>query len=871
MIGTKDNWPIQAFYEKWLRNKRKVYIAAIVLPVCLWIIALMISAYPITFRNIVLIHVTNPLLLFFDVQIILAYWFDKLLAKVYITDCEHKNRMAKDAELFHGFASWVDNMSKGFLSSGEFSQFLDNPLGVSLHRLQANIKETIVKDQNQRWISEGKNMISEVLHSSSNIDQICYASLSGIARYTQLAQGTFFIYDEEKDALVNTATYAYNRKKYIQQEFKIGHGLVGEAAFERQTIYRTRIPKEYSTIRSGILGDTRPGSLIILPLVADNKIQGVLEFVSLKAEIEPSVIELLEHCARLIAQTLFALKANHRTENLLQETQRYTVELKHKQEILNKNAQDMQIAQAELEKANQTLEAKIREVENSEHRIHSILENASEVITIYDSQGNLKYESPSMKHVFGHAANEIKVSGIFYNLGSSGHPLLHELFKFVIQNPFKIKSVEYKYVRKNGDIIWLETTARNLLRDNAIEGIIFTTSDITIHKFAEQEQRMKGQMQALSENSPDMIVRLNPDGQFFYSNPVFGQLTGKEYKSIMKKFIEQVQLDPVISDFFLSVITEMHKKTESYEVEKTFPSLQGDRIMHVNIIPELNDEKALETVLIVAHDVTERKRIEMEIKEKNKKINESINYARHIQESILPTRHHISQYFPKSFLFYKPRDVVSGDFPWIFVKDNTVYVAAVDCTGHGVPGAMISFIGYFTLNGIVNNDKEQDAGEILNQLHSQVRRTLKQDVPNATTRDGMDIALCKILPEKMELHFAGAHRPLYLLRNNEIIQYDADRKAIGGLPVRNKPEKLFVNHPIQLQKNDRIFFFSDGLPDQEGGPDGYKYNTTRIKNALLSNCSLGMDELCQFFDKDFAEWKGTRVQMDDVLMIGIEF
>ena len=130
----------------------------------------------------------------------------------------------------------------------------------------------------------------------------------------------------------------------------------------------------------------------------------------------------------------------------------------------------------------------------------------------------------------------------------------------------------------------------------------------------------------------------------------------------------------------------------------------------------------------------------------------------------------IREFFPRSFIYYKPRDVVSGDFPWFLQHGEDIYIAAVDCTGHGVPGAMLSFIGYFLLNNIVDNDKALNSGEICDLLHNGVRTTLKQDREDASGRDGMDIALCKINLKKKELHFAGAHRPLFLLRKGELIR-----------------------------------------------------------------------------------------------------
>jgi serine phosphatase RsbU (regulator of sigma subunit) len=287
-------------------------------------------------------------------------------------------------------------------------------------------------------------------------------------------------------------------------------------------------------------------------------------------------------------------------------------------------------------------------------------------------------------------------------------------------------------------------------------------------------------------------------------------------------------------------------------------------------IPEFN-ENELETILFVGHDITEAKQIEIEIQDKNRKIEDSINYAQRIQSSILPDIRSVREYLPKSFIYYKPRDVVSGDFPWFFQRGNDIYIAAVDCTGHGVPGALLSFVGYFLLNNIVDHDRNMTAADVCDMLHYGVRRTLKQDTEEAEARDGMDIAFCKVNYHEKELQFAGAHRPLYQLRDGELIEYKGDRKAIGGIPHRKKEEEKFTNYVIKFKRGDKFFFFSDGLPDQLGGAEEKKYSPKRIRDLILENKNLPIEKYSPLFSEDFEQWRGEGKQIDDVLLIGIEF
>ncbi|MBC7126306.1 MAG: SpoIIE family protein phosphatase, partial [Bacteroidales bacterium] len=216
-------------------------------------------------------------------------------------------------------------------------------------------------------------------------------------------------------------------------------------------------------------------------------------------------------------------------------------------------------------------------------------------------------------------------------------------------------------------------------------------------------------------------------------------------------------------------------------------------------------------------------------------------------------------------------DVVSGDFPWFFIKDDFIYIAAVDCTGHGVPGALLSFIGYFTLNNVVDHDSSYTAGQILDHLHFGVRKTLKQDRPDADARDGMDIAFCKINPKNKELQYAGAHRPLYLVRNGELTEYKGDRKAIGGIPHPKKAEEPFTNYIIEYKPGDRVYFFSDGIVDQVGGPTKKKFGAQSIRDIIMNNLKTPIHELNDVFAKALTDYQGENKQVDDILLIGIEF
>jgi Serine phosphatase RsbU, regulator of sigma subunit len=277
----------------------------------------------------------------------------------------------------------------------------------------------------------------------------------------------------------------------------------------------------------------------------------------------------------------------------------------------------------------------------------------------------------------------------------------------------------------------------------------------------------------------------------------------------------------------------------------------------------------IESVLVVSHDISERKVIELEIQNKNKKINDSINYAKRIQNAILPNTRLINKTLPDSFILYKPRDVVSGDFPWFVQIKNDIFIAAVDCTGHGVPGALLSLIGYFLLNDIVRSRKVTDPGKILDLLDEGVTQTLRQDQDDSATKDGMDIALCRINVETQTVEYAGAHRPLYFMKGGVMDEIKGNKFPIGGGIFKNQTN--FTTTKIELGKGDSFYFSSDGFPDQFGGPEVRKFGPKKTRELIEKCYKHPMKEALTVFDHEWEAWKGDHKQTDDVLLIGIKF
>jgi len=261
-------------------------------------------------------------------------------------------------------------------------------------------------------------------------------------------------------------------------------------------------------------------------------------------------------------------------------------------------------------------------------------------------------------------------------------------------------------------------------------------------------------------------------------------------------------------------------------------------------------------------EIREQKEI---VEQKNKDITDSINYAKNIQEAILPSTEEFNRLFPSSFIYYMPRDIVSGDFYWTAKKDNRVFFAASDCTGHGVPGAFMSILGITLLDEIINTNPKVKANELLNQLRDNVIDSLKQTGRTGEQKDGMDIALGILNLDSNQLEYAGANNPLYLIRNREFIEYKASKMPIGY--HYNKED--FKNNIIDLQKDDKIYLFSDGYADQFGGPKGKKFKYKPFKQLLIESSEKTMQEQNELINKTILDWMGNIVQLDDILVLGI--
>lgn len=315
-------------------------------------------------------------------------------------------------------------------------------------------------------------------------------------------------------------------------------------------------------------------------------------------------------------------------------------------------------------------------------------------------------------------------------------------------------------------------------------------------------------------------------------------------ENLLKSELEKLRQDNAM----LTLNVEELTRTNEFLVTATWREREMKQRLH-EALEELRETKKL-------------------VDAQHKSITDSINYASRIQHAIIPTETDIKRLFSDAFIYYEAKDIVSGDFPWVFHNGTFTYIAAVDCTGHGVPGAMMSLIGNLLLNDLAKHE-EIDPASLLDHLHQAVVRTLKQEEDGKQTSDGMDIALCRVDHRTQEVQFAGAHRPLYHATEGDIRIYPGDKFPIGGNQYRGRTG--FSNYSVKPQAGECIYFFSDGLTDQFGGPDGLKFGPRRAREILLEHIALPMHEQRSHIQTALQDWKKVTKQTDDILLIGIKF
>ena len=354
----------------------------------------------------------------------------------------------------------------------------------------------------------------------------------------------------------------------------------------------------------------------------------------------------------------------------------------------------------------------------------------------------------------------------------------------------------------------------------------------------------------------------------------------QDFKKALTNFKNYSELkDSLASDNKQNFIHEVSARYETDRMEEQLEEqsqvIKNNRIMVISTLAVAIS--LLFGLFSVIYSLRKNKKLGRLLELKNEEINaqrhkiiSSINYAQRIQQSALPKEYEFNKLFLDSFIYFKPKDIISGDFYAYQVIDQKIYIAAVDCTGHGVPGAFMSLIANAKLNKILNELGERDPGKILNLMHDEIQRALNQNENGDHTQDGLEMSICAIDREKKEIAFSGAGSPIILCSNGQCNEYKGSYHGLGGSEIMLGAHVLnFKTSYINYHENDFLFLFSDGIADQLGGPDRKKLNKTKFNN-LLSEISINkFDSAKNHCESYLQNWKIAEPQTDDMMLIGI--
>ncbi|PKP44696.1 MAG: hypothetical protein CVT95_10850 [Bacteroidetes bacterium HGW-Bacteroidetes-12] len=379
---------------------------------------------------------------------------------------------------------------------------------------------------------------------------------------------------------------------------------------------------------------------------------------------------------------------------------------------------------------------------------------------------------------------------------------------------------------------------------------------------------------AILEKLNSLIVVVNPSGYVEYVSPSAKRILGFEPEHLVGEGWWNLTRDNVEDRQSIKALTLQQMKQEA--LLETAPQ---ERLLKTANGSERwilwNTSKGpLNTLVGIGHDITDRKKAELQLLEKNtellqhnKDMLDSIQYASRIQEAILPDVQKIKNAFKDAFVLYQPKDVVSGDYYFFYQQDNKAFVAAVDCTGHGVPGALMSFIANGILKEVIIKKRIENPAAILYALDEELALALDKE-NHTETHDGMDVSIGVFDFIEQTFSYAGAFRPVLVVRDNELIEMEASRYPIGFYA---DVQKVFTTKTIDIKQNDAFYFFTDGYCDQFGGERKKKFNRKQFKELLLSAQDMEMSEQEAYLQYVLLNWRQEEAQVDDVLVMGIKF
>ncbi|MCS6790425.1 MAG: PAS domain S-box protein [Bacteroidia bacterium] len=697
--------------------------------------------------------------------------------------------------------------------------------------------------------------------------------------------GAFYKLEGEK--LRRIYGYAYPRE--APEVFSMGEGWIGQAALEGRALWFNTLPEGYIEALSG-LGHSPPQSLAVLPLIAGQSIQGVWDIASF-SEWGPNTSGLMEYLLLFFAVGYLIQEESQRQKMLLQEYATLQQQATEKHQEIGSLKSNLSALQAQLQQSQEQLlqsealsEKLAAQLHQEKYRQEVIFSSISEAVLLFDASGKMLYISPSVSKILGYLEAELQI--FFRPVEKNDMEIIRSAFQKVLEAPQDPQTFRFRYRHKKGYWLWLEATARNLIQHPALRGILVVLRNISEEIEYEKQYRARLKFQSLVENSPDIIFRTDREGRFLYINPTIERYTGYSPSHYIRNSIYSVGFSLEEVKFWRSFIDRVFGELSVQSAEIDFPSVYGVRRMAVRGIPEASPDGEIETIVILLQDITELRHIQeqlhqqnlnlqqarvvleaqkRELEEKNRDIMESIQYARRIQGILLPDEASFKEFFPESFVIYWLRDVVGGDLYWSTQIGSWIAVAVVDCTGHGVPGAFMSFLAYTLLETAVRERQLIQPAEVLQFIDMRLRTLFSGQ---ERSQIGMEVALCMIDTEKKVLLFSGAHRPLLFHQGGQWHFIPGGPAGLGGASWLDEM-KTFYNHVFSYQPGDVFYLYTDGFADQLSSQHQRRYSHRRLREFLMNTAQLPMSQQHTLLLQELRGWMGENSATDDITVLGV--
>ncbi len=784
----------------------------------------------------------------------------------------------------------------------------NNVLGNSLLKMRSDLVEFAKIREENSWLQEAVVKISNMLSGDKTPQDISNQLIKCIANILNCQVAAMYLTNDE-NILVLSGSYAFNIRKSNTNEFRLGEGLIGQAALEQKIILYKSAPKDYIIIQSG-LGETEPTNILIVPFVFNAKVMGVAEFAT-TYEITDRHFALLNRVSENIAVTINTINANLRTKILLEQTLSQSEELRTQQkelrainESLSEQSQQLEESHEELASLNENMKKHQEELQFETDKLTLITENVPAMLAYISIDGEFLYVNDFYAKVFNRSRQQIEGQQIEDLLKGEELTNAHQILKD-IQKGKPIYMENRRIINGTINYISMNFVPQKDLQTGKVKAILIMILDITETKKTEEKIRKNEErLRAVIDSAAAGVGIVQSDGLFSEVNQTLCDMLGYSHEEMMQlKYLDLLHPEDRISSeigikLFFQGNSPFAQETRNKIINQTngsnVPQLNSKNIERrylkkdgtivwasLSPSPLKNENGETDALVGVIIDITSRVKAEQEVKSindqlftqneeianqkeiletKNKAITDSINYAQRIQKAVIRPDKLLNA--EKIFIMLKPKDIVSGDFFYIKELEDYTYLAAVDCTGHGVPGALMSILGISFLNEIVRK-RIYKAADVLDELRRRVKVSLGQTGKFDEAKDGMDIALCVINNTNQQMTYAGAHNPLYMVRNNELSEIKATKNPIG-IYLKEIP---FENHEIQLIENDTFYLFSDGYVDQTG-ENNEKLKSKRFKEILLNINQLTMPQQMSQLEDELLKWQGHREQIDDILVIG---